>query len=102
MSVLHLNKNNFGEAMLADKPILLDFYADWCGPCRALGPVLESLASERDDFMIGKINVDSDPELAAHFGVVSIPTLVLMQEGKEVRRASGSRPKAGVLKLVEG
>jgi thioredoxin 1 len=102
MSVLHLDKNNFGEAILSEKPILIDFYADWCGPCRMLGPIIEDIAAEREDLSVAKINVDAEPELAAHFGVVSIPTLVLLQDGKEVRRASGSRPKAGVLKLIDG
>lgn len=100
MSVVKVNKNNF-EALKAEScPVLLDFYADWCGPCRMLAPVLDAVASERPDIVIGKINVDEEPELAAEFGVISIPTLAVLREGKVVSQSSGSRPKAQILAML--
>ena len=81
MSVLSVNKSNFESVKNSDKPVLLDFYADWCGPCRMLSPIVDEIANERDDIVVGKINVDIEGELAEEFGVFSIPTLVVMKQG---------------------
>ena len=101
MAILHVTKENFDQLLKADKPVLLDFYADWCGPCRMVAPILEDIASERDDVVIGKINVDDEGSLAHQFGVVSIPTLVVMKNGEIVHQSAGARPKAQILKLLE-
>ena len=101
MSAINVNKNNFGQEVLnSDKPVLLDFWASWCGPCRMVAPVLEEIAAERRDIKVGKINVDQEPELAAQFGVVSIPTLVVMKDGRIVNQAVGARPKAQLLAML--
>ena len=101
MSAISVNKNNFGQEVLnSDKPVLLDFWASWCGPCRMVAPVLEEIAAERSDIKVGKINVDQEPELAAQFGVVSIPTLVVMKDGRIVNQAVGARPKAQILAML--
>ena len=101
MSATALNKNNFDEFVLnSDKPVLLDFWASWCGPCRMLSPVVDEVAEERTDVKVGKVNVDEQPELAGQFGVMSIPTLLVFEQGKLVRQAVGARPKAGVLELL--
>ena len=102
MSVKMINKNNFEEVKNSDKPVLLDFYADWCGPCRMVAPILHEIAEERPDVIVGKINVDQEEELAMQFGVYSIPTLVVMKNGEIVRQVSGARPKAQILALLEG
>lgn len=101
MSVLKVNKSNFEEIKSSEKPVLLDFYADWCGPCRMVGPVIDEIAEERDDIVVGKINVDEEDELAAQFGVYSIPTLVVIKGGKIVSQESGAKPKAQILAMVE-
>ena len=101
MSVIKINKENFASEVLnSNKPVLLDFYADWCGPCRMVGPIVSEIANERSDVKVGKINVDEQPELAGEFGVMSIPTLLVFEQGKLVRQAVGARPKAGVLDLL--
>ena len=101
MSVININKNNFQEVVMhSDKPVLLDFWASWCGPCRMVSPIVDEIAAERSDIKVGKINVDEQPELAARFGVMSIPTLVVMKEGKIVNQAVGARPKAQILALL--
>ncbi len=100
MNALKLNKDNFDSAVQSDKPVLLDFYADWCGPCRMVLPIVEGIAGERDDIVVAKINVDDEPELAERFGVFSIPTLVVIKNGQEVNRASGARPKEAILSLI--
>ena len=101
MSAINVNKNNFGQEVLnSDKPVLLDFWASWCGPCRMVAPVLEEIAAERSDIKVGKINVDQEPELAAQFGVVSIPMLVVMKDGRIVNQAVGARPKAQILAML--
>ena len=101
MSAINVNKNNFGREVLnSDKPVLLDFWASWCGPCRMVAPVLEEIAAERRDIKVCKINVDQQPELAAQFGVVSIPTLVVMKDGHIVNQAVGARPKAQLLAML--
>ena len=97
MSVLSVNKNNFESVKNSDKPVLLDFYADWCGPCRMLSPIVDEIASERDDILVGKVNVDECPELAARFGVMSIPAVFLFRDGKVAKQAVGYMPKADLL-----
>ena len=101
MSVYTITKDNFNEEVInSDKPVLLDFWASWCGPCRMVAPVLDEIAQERADIKVGKINVDEQPELAAKFGVMSIPTLVVMKDGKIVEKTVGARPKAQILAML--
>ena len=101
MSVLHITKDNFeAEVLGSDKPVLLDFYADWCGPCRMVAPIVEEIANERDDIIVGKINVDEEGELAQAYGIMSIPTLIVLKDGKVTNQATGARPKAGILALL--
>lgn len=102
MSLQIINKENFDKIINSNVPVLIDFYADWCGPCRMVGPIVEEIANERDDVIIGKVNVDNDPELAEQFNVFSIPTLVVLKNGEEVNRVTGARPKAQILSLLEG
>ena len=101
MSILHVNNNNFDSVKTSDKPVLLDFYADWCGPCRMVAPVVEQIAEENPQYLIGKINVDKEPELARKFNVLSIPTLVVLKDGKFISQSAGARPKADILALLE-
>ena len=102
MSVVTINKENFNtEVLQSDKTVLLDFWASWCGPCRILSPVVDQVAEERPDVKVGKVNVDEQPELAAQFGVMSIPALLVFKNGKLVNQSVGSRPKAGVLALLD-
>ena len=100
MSVLKVNKSNFEEIKNSERPVLLDFYADWCGPCRMVSPVIDEIAEERDDIVVGKVNVDEEEELAGQFGVFSIPTLVVIKGGKVVNQVAGARPKAQILALI--
>ena len=101
MPVMNINKNNFqNEVMNADKPVLLDFWASWCAPCRMVVPIIEEIANEREDIKVGKINVDEQPELASKFGIMSIPTLVVMKNGKIVQQVSGARPKDAILRML--
>ena len=101
MSAININQTNFpAEVLRSDRPVLLDFWAPWCGPCRMVGPVLDEIAAERADIKIGKINVDEQPELAGQFGIMSIPTLVVMKNGKVVNQALGARPKDQILALL--
>ena len=101
MSAININKNNFQrEVMDSDQPVLLDFWAPWCGPCRMVAPIVEEIARERIDIKVGKVNVDEQPELASRFGVMSIPTLVVMKDGKIVNQAIGVRPKNAILGML--
>ena len=101
MSVVNINKNNFeNEVMHSGKPVLLDFWAPWCGPCRMVVPIVEEIARERGDIKVGKINEDENPELAGQFGVMSIPTLVVMKDGKIVNQSMGAKPKSAILAML--
>ena len=101
MSAISITKNNFRQEVLnSDKPVLLDFWASWCGPCRMVAPSIEAIAQECSDIKVGKINVDEEPELASQFRIVSIPTLVVMKDGKIVNQALGFRPKNQILSML--
>lgn len=101
MSVITINTTNFqNEVTNSDKPVLLDFWAPWCGPCRMVGPVLDEIAGERSDIKVGKINVDEQRELASQFRVMSIPTLVVIKDGKVVNRSMGAIPKSEMLAML--
>lgn len=101
MSVLHIGKDNFKELVLrSEKKVLLDFWAPWCGPCQMIGPIVEEIAEENEHIVVGKINVDEEVELAIQFGVNSIPTLVVMENGEKVDQLIGYRPKQDILKLL--
>ena len=101
MSVINITRNNFqNEIINSDKPVLLDFWAPWCGPCRMVGPILEEIARERSDIKIGKINVDEQPELASQFRVMSIPTLIVIKDGKIVNQSMGAKPKNAILAML--
>ena len=101
MTAININKTNFqNEVMHSDKPVLLDFWAPWCGPCRMVVPIVEEIARERSDIKVGKINVDENPELAGQFGVMSIPTLVVMKNGRVVNQSTGAKPKKAILAML--
>lgn len=101
MSTININKNNFqSEVINSDKSVLLDFWAPWCGPCRMVAPVMEEIAGERTDIKVGKINVDEEPELAGQFGIMSIPTLVVVKNGKIMNQAVGARSKKAILDMM--
>lgn len=101
MSTITITRQNFEQEVLrADHPVLLDFWASWCAPCRMVGPILEEIAAERPDVKVGKINVDEQPELAAQFQVMSIPTLLVIKNGKIVNQSVGARPKNQILELL--
>lgn len=101
MSVITVDKTNFNEIKNSDKRVLLDFYADWCGPCKMLSPIIDEIAKENPQYTVGKINVDENPELAMEFGVSTIPNLVIMEGGKVINQIAGARPKAAILKMLE-
>lgn len=102
MSVQHITKDNFQQLVIASpKPVLLDFWATWCGPCRMIAPIVEQIADEREDIVVGKVNVDEEMELAVQFGVSSIPTLIVMKDGAVAATAVGYRPKADIEKLLD-
>ena len=101
MSVIHITKDNFESIVNhGERPVLIDFWAPWCGPCQMVGPIIEEIAAERDDIVVGKINVDDEMELARRFRIVSIPTIIVMKNGEKVSTAIGYKPKADILKLL--
>lgn len=102
MSIVHITKSNFQSLVKESaKPVLLDFWAVWCGPCKMIAPIVEQLAEEREDILVGKVNVDEEMELAMEFGITSIPTLVVLKDGKIAATAVGYRPKADIEKLLD-
>ena len=100
MSVIKVTKENFESVKSGEKKVLLDFYADWCGPCRMVLPIVDEIAKEREDLLVGKINVNENPDLAREFGVMSIPMLVVMKNGKVLKSSVGAKNKAQILELV--
>ena len=100
MSVIAITKDNFEAYANDDKPLLLDFWAPWCGPCRMVAPIVEQIAAEREDIVVGKVNVDEEMELAVKFGIISIPTLILLKSGMEVEKGVGYRPKEDILDML--
>ena len=102
MSVVNINQSNFeAEVLNADKKVLVDFWAPWCGPCRMVSPIVDAIAEERDDIKVGKINVDDEEELAVRFGIMSIPTLLVFEGGKIINSAIGARSKEDILKMLD-
>ena len=102
MSVISINKNNYEKEVLnSDKKVLLDFYADWCGPCRMVAPIVDEIAQEHPEYKIGKVNVDEQPELASSFGVMSIPSIFVLEGGKVVKKALGARSKTELLEMLK-
>jgi thioredoxin 1 len=102
MSVLNVTKSNFEQVKSSEKKVLLDFYADWCGPCRMVSPFVNEIASEHPEYLVCKINVDEEPELASAFDVFSIPTLVVMENGKVINKSAGAKPKSAILDMLKG
>ena len=101
MAAININKNNFqSEVLNSDRPVLLDFWAPWCGPCRMVVPIVEEIAEERPDIKVGKVNVDEQSELAAQFGIMSIPTLIVIKDGKITNQSMGAKPKEAILALL--
>ncbi len=101
MAVINVNKENFDLILNSDKKVLVDFYADWCGPCRMVSPIVDEISEENQDIIVAKINVDDEPELAMQFGVSSIPMLVVLKNGKIVNQSVGARPKTQILSMLE-
>lgn len=101
MSVTNITKTNFNTVESSEKTVLLDFYADWCGPCRILSPIVDEIAEENSDLFVGKINIDKEPELAQTFGIVSIPTLIIMKSGKDVAKMVGVQSKEKILAMLK-
>ena len=102
MSVLKLNKSNFDEVKNSEKKVLIDFYADWCGPCRMVSPIVDQIAEEYSEYLIAKVNVDEEGELASEFGVSSIPMLVVMKNGEIVAQSVGAKPKEQIVAMLQG
>ena len=101
MSVIELTKENFNTVLNTDKKILIDFFATWCGPCRMVSPIVDEIADEHPEFVVAKVDVDQNPDLAGEFGVMSIPTLVVIKDGKVINQSAGARPKAQILAMLE-
>lgn len=101
MSVVKITKENYQSVVEANQTVLLDFWAVWCGPCKMIAPIVEEIAAEREDVLVGKVDVDSEMELAMQFGVSSIPTLVVIKNGVSAAKSVGYRPKADILKLLD-
>ena len=101
MAVIRISKDNFEQIKNSDKPVLIDFFAEWCGPCRILSPIVDEIAEECEQYVVCKVNVDEEPELASAFDVTSIPTLVVLKDGKIVRQSIGVRSKAQILDMLE-
>jgi thioredoxin 1 len=101
MKVLHIDKDNFHKEVLnSDKPVLLDFFASWCGPCRMVGPILDEIAQEREDIKVCKVNIDEQPELAHRYRIMTIPTLMVLKDGNIVEQSVGAKPKHQILAMV--
>ncbi|MCI9676829.1 MAG: thioredoxin [Lachnospiraceae bacterium] len=100
MSVLSINKDNFDSVIKSERPVLLDFYADWCGPCRMVSPIVDAIAEENPQYLVGKVNVETEPELAQIFKVFSIPTLAVLKNGKIIHQSAGVRPKPQILAML--
>ena len=101
MKVLHINKDNFhNEVLNSEKPVLLDFFASWCGPCRMVSPILDEIAEEREDIKVCKVDIDQQPELASRFRVMSVPTLMVMKNGQIMEQSIGAKPKHQILAMV--
>lgn len=101
MAIVNANKDNFkNEVLLSDKPVLLDFWAPWCGPCRMVGPVLEQISNERSDVKVVKVNIDEELELAREYGIMSIPTIMVVKDGKVVNQSLGAKPKNQILQML--
>ena len=101
MSAMHINNHNFHEEVInSEKPVLVDFWASWCGPCRMVGPIIDEIAAEHPEYKVVKINVDEEPELAGRFQVVSIPTLMVVKNGQIVSQSAGARPKNQILAML--
>ena len=101
MKVLHINKDNFhNEVLNSDKPVLLDFFASWCGPCRMVGPILDEIAEEREDIKVCKVNIDEQPELASRYRIMSVPTLMVLKNGNIMEQSIGAKPKHQILAMV--
>ncbi|MBQ7045474.1 MAG: thioredoxin [Clostridia bacterium] len=101
MAVVSITKDNFNLVLESEKTVLLDFYADWCGPCRMVSPIVDQIAEEYEQYFVGKVNVDNEPELAMQFGVTSIPMLVVLKGGKIVNQSLGAKPKDQILSLLD-
>ena len=101
MSAIHINNHNFHEEVInSEKPVLVDFWASWCGPCRMVGPIIDEIAAEHPEYKVVKINIDEEPELASQYRVVSIPTLLVMKDGQVVQQSVGARPKNQILAML--